>query len=100
MVAAAIQGSTPLDDLLPYVWSDQFGHRVQVVGRPRASDDLALLRGVEEGLAAITGHDGVLASAVVVDQPRLFARLRRMVRDRTPWQTAVADSGGLVSAWP
>ncbi|MEU6261239.1 FAD-dependent oxidoreductase [Streptomyces sp. NPDC047043] len=100
VVAAVIQGRTPSDDLLPYVWSDQFGHRVQIVGRPRASDDLALLRDVEEGLAAITGHDGVLSSAVVVDQPRLFARLRRMVRDRTPWKTAVADSGGLVRARP
>jgi NADPH-dependent 2,4-dienoyl-CoA reductase/sulfur reductase-like enzyme len=67
----------------PYFWSDQYGHRLQLAGRPRAGDKLALVEGdpTADGFAGVyerTTPAGVITTAVVaLDRPRRFARLRR-----------------------
>ncbi len=35
----------PFEPLLPYFWSDQFGRKVQLLGRPGLADSVELLRG-------------------------------------------------------
>ncbi|MBK1783186.1 NAD(P)/FAD-dependent oxidoreductase [Prauserella cavernicola] len=49
IVARAIAGAAPPPPSLPYVWSDQFGMKIQVIGRPELADDVVPLQG--EGLA-------------------------------------------------
>lgn len=45
VVAAAITGEVRVADALPYVWSDQFGVRLQIAGQIGASDDVTYTSG-------------------------------------------------------
>lgn len=76
VVAANLVAGTrePLD-AVPYFWSDQFGHKIQGVGTPADHTEMY------PGPVALFGCDGRLVGAVVVDQPRLLAGLRRAIRD-------------------
>ncbi|MGW0632116.1 NAD(P)/FAD-dependent oxidoreductase [Streptomyces sp. NPDC002758] len=48
-VARSIVGAEPPSATTPYVWSDQFGYKIQVIGRPDLADSLTTLHG--EGLS-------------------------------------------------
>ncbi|MFD7999514.1 NAD(P)/FAD-dependent oxidoreductase [Streptomyces mirabilis] len=76
----------PVYDPLPYVWSDQYGVRIQIVGRPGADDELELLSGsFEDRFAAVYRRNGEISGALAVDSPREFGRLKRELRDA--WAT-------------
>ncbi|WP_412520741.1 FAD-dependent oxidoreductase [Actinomadura madurae] len=80
VVAADILGLPPPATQLPYVWSDQYGHRIQIVGRPGIGS-LARRHGdAHTGLTALyADSNGVAVGAVVVDDPRSFMRIRRAI---------------------
>lgn len=58
-------------DPVPYFWSDQFGHKLQYVGRHRAEDTMTVEDG-EDGVSSITwtDADGKLSAWLGVDRPR------------------------------
>ncbi|WP_028654442.1 NAD(P)/FAD-dependent oxidoreductase [Nocardioides sp. J54] len=86
VVAAHVVGRDRPNVPLPYVWSDQYGHRIQIVGRPADGVAVAVHGSVAGGdLAALyAGPDGRLVGAVVVDDPRLLMRLRKAATAGTP----------------
>lgn len=87
-VAAAIMGAPAPRVSLPYVWSDQYGKRIQIIGRP-ASGSLAMLRGeahTGDLVACYTDTDGALVGALVVDNPRLLMQFRRAVIAREQYE--------------
>ena len=79
-VAAAITGQSAPRASVPYVWSDQYGHRIQIVGRPSAGR-LAVLTGDMENklLAVYADHDDLIVGAVVVDDPRTLMKYRKAI---------------------
>lgn len=83
MVAAAITGTPPGRPQVPYVWSDQYGRRIQIVGLP-SRGILAHLAGdgPEDLVAVYTDGAGTVVAAVVVDDPRAFMKLRKAVTKR------------------
>ncbi|WP_300400491.1 FAD-dependent oxidoreductase [Nocardioides sp.] len=87
LVASAITGSPPPRTQLPYVWSDQYGHRIQIVGRPNMGRSAHLVGTVADGdlLAAFTDEGGALVGAVVVDDVRAFMKCRKAIAARAPW---------------
>lgn len=74
---------------VPYFWSDQFGHKIQGVGS-HAPDGAGTVIETDVGPVGLFTRDGVLTGAAAVDQPRLIARLRGLVRDRRPVDAALA----------
>ncbi|MEU9269101.1 FAD-dependent oxidoreductase [Streptomyces sp. NPDC048251] len=84
--------------VVPYVWSDQFGLKIQVLGRTDLADEVVPLDGA--GLrggpvkGTIVGYlaDGVLAGVVGFGAPAKVARYRALV-GRSP---AATDSAGAV----
>ncbi|MBS42455.1 MAG: p-cumate dioxygenase [Nocardioides sp.] len=91
VVAASITGGPAPPPAPPYVWSDQYGHRIQIVGRP-ALGALVHVAGTLGGgdlVAAYADPTGVLVGAVVVDDPRALMRCRKAVTRRAAW----TDSG-------
>ncbi|MDR7254210.1 NADPH-dependent 2,4-dienoyl-CoA reductase/sulfur reductase-like enzyme [Nocardioides sp. BE266] len=81
IVAAHLTGARPPRPTVPYVWSDQYGHRIQIVGRP-GEGELARRRGSMEAgdLVAVYATDaGAVVGAIVVDDPRLLMKLRKAV---------------------
>ncbi|OXR41253.1 Putidaredoxin reductase [Nocardia cerradoensis] len=81
IVAAAILGEPLPRATLPYVWSDQYGKRIQIIGRP-ALGTARILRGDLISGDLVAGYadtDGVLVGALVVDNPRLLGGFRRAI---------------------
>ena len=82
-VAANLLGGDQVHDPVPYVWSDQFGHKVQALGHVRADDEVVPLDGDLDGQDWVVGYlrDGRLAGVVGIDQPRAVMGRRRAVQD-------------------
>jgi NADPH-dependent 2,4-dienoyl-CoA reductase/sulfur reductase-like enzyme len=86
-VARDILGEPPPPPRVPYFWSDQFGLKIQLFGRPEHADTLLPLHG--DGLAggAVKGTvvgmlaDGQLAAVVGFGAARLVARYRALLQE-------------------
>ena len=76
-VARAILGEDrPYREPL-YVWSDQFGLRLQLVGEPRAAVRVELEGGDDSFRARYLDGEGRLRAALLANRPREVAELRR-----------------------
>lgn len=76
---------------VPYVWSDQYGLRLQILGRPRPDDELTLAeddpeRGV---LVALYRRDDSLSGVFTINAPEQTLRLRRVLADRLSFRRAL-----------
>jgi 3-phenylpropionate/trans-cinnamate dioxygenase ferredoxin reductase subunit len=76
-VARTILGDPqPFDDV-PYVWSDQFGLRLQLVGRPEPGDRVELAGDDDSFSATYHAPDGAERATLLANRPREAAALRR-----------------------
>lgn len=83
VVAASILGHPIPATPIPYVWSDQYGHRIQIVGRPNAGELAIRLGDAENQMVALYADPaGSLIGAVIVDDPRLLLRCRKAIAKR------------------
>lgn len=82
VVAASILGSSKPSASVPYVWSDQYGDRIQIVGRPRSDDDLTLLDETDGRHLAAFERDGRLVGVMAVNSPRRIIKARRAILSR------------------
>lgn len=88
IVAAAIAGAALPRAQAPYVWSDQYGHRIQIIGLPSRGTLVSLAgEGPEDLVAVYADDEGTVVGGVVVDDPRVFMKLRKAVTRAS----AVAD---------
>ncbi|MDV8009559.1 NAD(P)/FAD-dependent oxidoreductase [Rhodococcus sp. IEGM 1318] len=62
-----------------YVWSDQFGRRINIVGDTRQYDGVRLASRNSESLAALYSRDGILVGACVIGQARLMVKCRTWI---------------------
>ncbi|MDQ2729264.1 MAG: FAD-dependent oxidoreductase [Actinomycetota bacterium] len=71
-------GSAPFD-VVPYVWSDQLGTKLQLVGLPRPGDDVQVLDGTpgEGKWLAAYGRRGRLVAVLGAGRPARVMRMRR-----------------------
>ncbi|MFG1926403.1 NAD(P)/FAD-dependent oxidoreductase [Cryptosporangium sp. NPDC048952] len=71
---------------VPYVWSDQYGSRLQIVGRPRVDDEVRIVTDDSEtgSLVALYVRDGRLSGAFGLDAPQAVMAMRRALAARTP----------------
>jgi NADPH-dependent 2,4-dienoyl-CoA reductase/sulfur reductase-like enzyme len=91
VVTANLTGTPTVHDAVPYVWSDQLGSRVQVVGRVRPSDEVRVVYGDLDGpFVALTGGDGGLSAAVGFGAARALLPYRKLLARGAAWAEAVA----------
>jgi 3-phenylpropionate/trans-cinnamate dioxygenase ferredoxin reductase component len=66
---------------VPYVWSDQYGRKIQIVGRPDPGDDLIIIDGAldEPRYFALYGRAGRLVAAVGVGRARQIRQARQLL---------------------
>lgn len=76
-VARAILGDPQPFDEVPYVWSDQFGLRLQLVGRPEQGATVELDGDEDSFVARYLASDGSLRAALLANRPLDAATLRR-----------------------
>lgn len=83
---------------VPFFWSEQFGRRIQFVGRAHGDDDIAVVAGEPTGAVTVLyGWQGRLRGALGVDMPKLVMRFRQMVAERATWDDALARAAELTS---
>lgn len=78
-LAAILTGGEPSAAQLPYVWSDQYGQRFQIIGRP-SMGSLSYREGsVAEGrfLAVFAQDDGTPVGAVAYNNAKAITRYRK-----------------------
>ncbi|GAB3688070.1 oxidoreductase C-terminal domain-containing protein [Saccharopolyspora tripterygii] len=73
---------------VPYVWSDQYEHKIQIYGRTRGADRMQVIDGslAERRFTALFGR---VTAALGVNMVRRLRALRKLVADRTDWDTAL-----------
>ena len=80
LVAAAIVGDARPADAVPYVWSDQYGRRIQIVGRPHPSHAATIIEDAESGRhVAVYQDQGQVRGVLTIDAPKLMLRGRRAI---------------------
>lgn len=78
-VARRILGLEPLPTQPAFFWSDQFGLRLQLVGRADATAVVEIEGGAEEFLARFVDGEGNLVAALGANRPADVALLRRQL---------------------
>jgi NADPH-dependent 2,4-dienoyl-CoA reductase/sulfur reductase-like enzyme len=85
IVAADIMALPMPAPQVPYVWSDQYGHRIQMAGRPSLGTLAALHGDVDDHLVALYADDNaVVIGGVVLDDPRALMKVRKAINKRQP----------------
>lgn len=73
----------PAFDPVPYFWSDQYGLRIQMLGRPAPTDEVVVVDGsldAEDGkFVALYGRAGRLTAALAVSRPRQLMAFRPLL---------------------
>jgi 3-phenylpropionate/trans-cinnamate dioxygenase ferredoxin reductase subunit len=79
-VGRAILGLEPLSPALPSFWTDQFGHRIQLVGDAGAGDEVTIAGDpIAPEFTALIKRDGVPVAGMAVNQPRSIPGLRQEI---------------------
>ena len=91
LVAASILDQARPPAQVPYVWSDQYERRIQIVGRPNDGRLATLLDedDVEQWAAIYTDEADVVVGAVAVGNPRLIMKCRRAIAQGASLGTVV-----------
>ena len=90
-VAKAVLGVREPFTPVPYVWSDQFGLKIQVLGRPRGSDDVTVVHGsIEEGkFVALYGRDDRFVAVAGFRWPAKVMAYHRLLATVTSYGEAL-----------
>ncbi len=77
---------------VPFVWSDQYDVKIQVVGLPAPDDEVRIAVGSieERRFVALYGRSGRLAGALAFNRPRQLMACRRMLREGISLEDATA----------
>jgi NADPH-dependent 2,4-dienoyl-CoA reductase/sulfur reductase-like enzyme len=92
IVASSIAGEPKVAGGVPYVWSDQYDRKIQIVGRPAASDDLTVLEDPADGRhVAVYERAGRVVGMLSIGSPRNMLRGRRAIAAGTSAAELVAS---------
>jgi NADPH-dependent 2,4-dienoyl-CoA reductase/sulfur reductase-like enzyme len=101
VAARDVLAAPPPPPAVPYCWSDQFGLKIQILGRPELADEVVPLHGtgldggpVRGTVAAYVADDRVVAVAGF-GAARLMARYRPLVAAGAPLSEARATAAAL-----
>jgi 3-phenylpropionate/trans-cinnamate dioxygenase ferredoxin reductase subunit len=88
--AGTALGASDAYATVPYVWSDQYDVKIQVLGMPAAEDEWAVVDGdLEAGRAVlISGRAGRVTGAVGLGMPRALMQLRSAVAETASFEEA------------
>ena len=89
--AGVLLGDESAFATVPYVWSDQYDVKIQLLGLPQPEDDCVVVDGsVADGrFVAVYGRDGLLTAAVGFSMPRALMRFRSLLLAETPLDVAL-----------
>ena len=84
IVAAAITGGESVRGAVPYFWSDQYDVKIQVLGEPRADDDVHIVDDDGKKFLAYYSRDGILTAVVGAGKVAAVMKTRPRLMTETP----------------
>lgn len=96
-VAATLSGAPTACDGVPYVWSDQFGGKLQIAGVVQPDDEIRFVVDEPGRFLALTGSSGVQHAAVALNAPAALIRQRMKLARNPAWppeSSAVEPAAG------
>ncbi len=86
-----LESPTSAFDPVPYVWSDQYGHKLHLVGQIAPHDDVLVVDGAiaDRRFVAVCGRAGEVTGVVGVNRPALVMRWRARLARRVSWHEAI-----------
>lgn len=87
---------------VPFFWSDQYDRKIQLAGRVRPDDDIAVVAGSVEArrFCALYGRDGRVVGALTMNMPAKVIRYRREIADGLGWDDALSAAAEAVANPP
>lgn len=89
---AVARGATPKAYAeVPFFWSDQFGVRIQFLGRAQGDEEIEIVAGSpdEKSFVALYHRDGRLRAALGVSRPKQLMPFRKLLAERATWEQAL-----------
>lgn len=95
-LAAALTATDQPQALPPYVWSDQYGSRFQILGRPSLGTVAVSSGSIAAGqfTAVYTTPSGHIVGAVAFNDSKAIGRFRKAMRHGTPFMELEAATAG------
>jgi len=82
---------------VPWFWSDQYDRKIQLAGRVRATDEVAVVAGsfAERRFCALYGRDDRVTGVLAMNMPAKVVRYRRLLAEPggLSWSEALTSSG-------
>ncbi|CAN5669543.1 FAD-dependent oxidoreductase [soil metagenome] len=77
---------------VPWFWSDQYDRKLQLAGRVRPDDEVAVVAGSleERKFAALYGRGGMVVGALALNMPARVVRYRQAIANGLTWADAMA----------
>lgn len=90
--SAAAESYAPV----PFFWSDQYGEKIQVIGRPRPDDEVVVVDGTAEDrkLVALYRRGDRLSAALAISRPRQLMAYRPLLEAGASFDDALGLSRG------
>lgn len=87
----ASDGGEPFSSV-PFFWSDQYGVKIQMAGRPSPGDDIRVVHGQagDERFGVLYGRGGRLVAALGFNRARFIAGYRKAIAEGAGWEETVA----------
>lgn len=82
---------------VPFFWSDQYGKRIQFIGRAAGDDDVRIVKGsiADRSFLALYGKDGRLRGALGLAMPKPLMQCRKFLVDRLSFDEALVAASAL-----
>jgi len=93
IVAAAITGGESVRGAVPYFWSDQYDVKIQVLGEPRADDDVHIVDDDGKKFLAYYSRDGILTAVVGAGKVAAVMKTRPKLMTETPISEVLTPAG-------
>jgi NADPH-dependent 2,4-dienoyl-CoA reductase/sulfur reductase-like enzyme len=80
---------------VPYFWSDQYGEKIQVLGRPDPADEVVVVDGALDGrFVALYRHGDALGAVLAMTRPRQLIAYRPLLAAGASFDDALAVARG------
>jgi NADPH-dependent 2,4-dienoyl-CoA reductase/sulfur reductase-like enzyme len=82
---------------VPFFWSEQYGTRLQFVGRAAGDDEVRIVKGSvdDRSFLALYGSNGVLRGALGLAMPKPVMQCRRFLLDKLSFAEAIEAAAAL-----
>lgn len=90
LLAEAAGEERPRYETVPFVWSDQYDHRIQCLGHASADDHVEVAVGSvdDHAFVALYERDGNLRAVAGLNRPRLVMPYRKLLIEGATWEQA------------